>query len=164
MAQTDWSRVSAIDVDIIRSITNPATCPLALLPWLAWSMSVDVWDDAWDEATQRAVIAAAPAVQRTKGTRFAVRTALEAVNVTSSITEWWEYASPKRHGTFDITIWVTGVGAPITTQLIQQVRQIVTRAKRKSIAFAVQIAAEEDGICYAGGIQQNVLEITVGHQ
>lgn len=163
MADTDWSRVSALDVDVIRSITDPATCPVPLLPWLAWAFSVDVWDDTWDEATRRAVIAAAPAVQRSKGTLFAVRTALEAVAVTSTIKEWWEYVPEHRHGTFDITLWVTGVGAPITEPLIKQVIQIVTQAKRKSIAFKVHLAAEEDGIAYAGGVQQNVLTITINH-
>lgn len=164
MAETDWARASALDVDVIRSVTDPATCPEPLLPWLAWAMSVDVWDDSWDLATRRAVIAASPAVQRTKGTLFAVRTALTAVNVTSTVKEWWQYSPQKRHGTFDVTLWVTAVGAPITVDLIKQVRQIVTRAKRKSIAFQVQMAVEEDGPIYAAGVQQNVLEITINHQ
>lgn len=163
LADMDWDRISALDVDVIRSITDPATCPLPLLPWLAWAFSVDVWDDTWDEATRRAVIAASPAVQRVKGTRFAIRTALEAVDVTSTIMEWWEYAPEHRHGTFDVIIWVTGLGAPITGPLLDQVRQIVLQAKRKSIAFKIVLAAEEVGTAYVGGIQQNVLSITIDH-
>ncbi len=26
---------------------HPQTCPEALLPWLAWSLSVDEWDESW---------------------------------------------------------------------------------------------------------------------
>ncbi len=40
----------------IRELWNPDTCPANLLPWLAWSFSVDRWDDKWPEATKRAVI------------------------------------------------------------------------------------------------------------
>lgn len=31
----------------IRELWNPDTCPANLLPWLAWSFSVDRWDDKW---------------------------------------------------------------------------------------------------------------------
>lgn len=39
----------------IRELWNPDTCPANLLPWLAWSFSVDRWDEKWPEATKRAV-------------------------------------------------------------------------------------------------------------
>lgn len=35
----------------VRDIWSPTTCPIALLPWLAWGLSVDVWDSNWTEAT-----------------------------------------------------------------------------------------------------------------
>jgi phage tail P2-like protein len=57
---------------------NPATCPAALLPWLAWALSVDEWDDAWTEATKRAVIAASVEVHRRKGTVGSIKKALAA--------------------------------------------------------------------------------------
>lgn len=31
----------------IRELWNPDTCPANLLPWLAWSFSVDRWDDKY---------------------------------------------------------------------------------------------------------------------
>ena len=60
------------------SLWTPATCPAALLPWLAWALSVDDWDGTWPEARQRAVIAASVGVHRRKGTRGAVVAALAA--------------------------------------------------------------------------------------
>jgi phage tail P2-like protein len=60
------------------TLWNPATCPAALLPWLAWALSVDEWDGTWPEARQREVIAASVAVHRRKGTRGAVVAALAA--------------------------------------------------------------------------------------
>lgn len=60
------------------SLWTPATCPAALLPWLAWALSVDDWDGTWPEERQRAVIAASAGVHRRKGTRGAVVAALAA--------------------------------------------------------------------------------------
>ena len=53
-------------------------CPAQILPWLAWALSVDEWDDRWSPATRRSTIAAALEVHRIKGTLAAVRKALAA--------------------------------------------------------------------------------------
>lgn len=60
------------------------------MPWLAWAVSVDLWDSRWPETVQRDVIAAAIPVHRMKGTRGAVIRALAALGVETAITEWWE--------------------------------------------------------------------------
>jgi phage tail P2-like protein len=72
------SRIAAIPV-VIGDIWNPATCPAHLLPWLAWALSVDVWDAGWSEQTQRAVIAASTLVHRRKGTIGAIKAAMAAM-------------------------------------------------------------------------------------
>ena len=64
-------RLAAIDTPVA-TLWSPATCPAALLPWLAWAFAVDVWDSAWPEATKRSVIAASLEVHRRKGTRGAL--------------------------------------------------------------------------------------------
>ncbi|EKQ5242665.1 phage tail protein I [Escherichia coli] len=53
------------------------TCPANLLPWLAWSFSVDRWDDKWPEATKRAVIRDAYFIHCHKGTIGAIRRVVE---------------------------------------------------------------------------------------
>lgn len=162
VADLDWARIDALNTEVVRQVVNPQTCPEALLPWLAWAMSVDVWDDTWPLATRRAVIAAQPAVQRRKGTRLAIRMALQALGVDAQITEWWEHVPPRRRGTFEITLWITGFsGIPVTAALIQQVRQSVMQAKRKSIAFTIDIGAQLNGTAYAAASQQNVLKIAI---
>ena len=62
----------------LRDVWNPETCPLDLLPWLAWALSVDDWDAAWSEDQKRGTIAAAIKVQQLKGTVGAVKGALSA--------------------------------------------------------------------------------------
>ena len=74
---TQAARIAAMDVPVER-LWNPATCPAPLLPWLAWALSVDEWDDAWPEEAKRRVIADSVTVHRVKGTVGAVRRALAA--------------------------------------------------------------------------------------
>lgn len=69
-------RVSAVPAPL-RDLWRPETCPTTHLPWLAWAVSVDDWSAAWPEATKRQVIAEAIAVQRRKGTPWAVKRSLE---------------------------------------------------------------------------------------
>lgn len=79
----------AVPVD---TLWNPATCPAPLLPWLAWALSVDIWDSQWSEARQRAVIAASVEVHRRKGTLGSIRRALEAAGYgTAIVRETWTY-------------------------------------------------------------------------
>ncbi|MGE5509932.1 MAG: phage tail protein I [Bacteroidota bacterium] len=75
----------------LRELWRPETCPVEQLPWLAWALSVDVWNPEWSEARKRAVIAASVDVHRHKGTRYAIRKALEALDVGCTIQEWFEY-------------------------------------------------------------------------
>ncbi len=63
----------------IRHLRNPASCPAPLLPFLAWELSVNEWNPDWGEDVKRRVIADSVRVHRRKGTRGAVRRALEAI-------------------------------------------------------------------------------------
>lgn len=59
--------------EIILTLLDPWRIPARLLPWLAWALSVDEWDDEWDEQTRRQVVADSLAVHRKKGTPWAIR-------------------------------------------------------------------------------------------
>lgn len=144
MADMDWVRLSDIEFEVVRSMTNPQTCPAIFLPWLAWSVSVDVWDEAWSEDTKRAVIAAAPASHRVKGTRRAVRLVLEALGLSPTLTEWWEDVPARRRGSFRVSLPVTGEGPVLDAALIDHVRSAVRRAKPKSRVFTVDLVSAQD--------------------
>ena len=66
VAQT-YRRLSDVPTPI-RLVWQPWQCPVDLLPWLAWTLSVDVWDDGWSEERKRHVIASAFELHRLKGT------------------------------------------------------------------------------------------------
>lgn len=69
------ARIDAIPVPI-DTLWNADLCPAALLPWLAWTLSVDVWRDSWTDARKRTAIRNALPRHRTKGSIGAVRRAL----------------------------------------------------------------------------------------
>lgn len=83
----------AIPVDIAR-LWNPLTCPAELLPWLAWGLSVDLWDADWSEATKRAAIADAIPFQMRKGTPASLRTVLDRFDPLINLVEWFD-ANPQ---------------------------------------------------------------------
>ena len=72
------SRVGGIPVPV-GELWDPLTCPVAVLPWLAWSLSVDPWSSAWSEDQKRRAIAESIAVHRVKGTIGALKRALQAI-------------------------------------------------------------------------------------
>lgn len=74
----------------IRDLWNPATCPAALLPFLAWGLSIDFWDSAWTEAEKRAAIATTIADQRRKGTPASLRAVLDRFDPLIRVVEWFE--------------------------------------------------------------------------
>lgn len=68
----------------IPELWDPARCPVALLPWLAWTLDADDFDPAAPEETRRRVIAEAVTIHRQRGTRAGVRRALAAAGLGSA--------------------------------------------------------------------------------
>lgn len=52
----------------IRTLWNPWACHIDDLPFLAWTLSVDIWDPTWDEQRKRSVVARSIELHRLKGT------------------------------------------------------------------------------------------------
>ncbi|HAV46323.1 MAG TPA: phage tail protein I [Halomonas sp.] len=84
------SRTDTINVPI-RALWRPNDCPAHLLPWLAWALSVDEWDEQWSEQQKREAIATAVYLHRHKGTKAAVQRAMQAIGHDAHISEWFEY-------------------------------------------------------------------------
>lgn len=78
------SRLSDVPVPV-RDVWNANTCPVDLLPWLAWALAVGEWDSGWPEATKRAVIKSSTAVHRIKGTVASVKRALAAAGYPDAV-------------------------------------------------------------------------------
>ncbi|MGY0794313.1 phage tail protein I [Azospirillum argentinense] len=129
---------AASDIPVpLATLWNPQTCPAALLPWLAWTLSVDVWDPDWPEATKRSVIARSFDVHRLKGTRGAVVRALEPLGVSLSIVEWWELAPAGTPHTFTIRV---AAGGGVTAALYQQIVATVNAVKPVRSHYEIKVA------------------------
>lgn len=74
----------------VGDVWSPTRCPAPLLPWLAWGVSIDIWDTNWPEQVKRDAIAGAIDEQRRKGTKRAVRNALDRIDPLIGLTEWFE--------------------------------------------------------------------------
>lgn len=103
------ARMSDVPVPL-RSLWNPYTCPLALLPWLAWALSIDAWKSYWPETVKRERVAQAIAIQRRKGTAQSVRQVVESFGGSVQLREWWQQEPAGVPHTFDLWLTLTGQG------------------------------------------------------
>ena len=91
-------------------------CPRDFLPWLAWAMSLVIWQEQWPEGVRRTLLSQAVQMQKGKGTREAIKEAvrralaltidpkrenldgIDRLDGTFVIREWWEQpeGDPKR--------------------------------------------------------------------
>lgn len=148
----------------LRPLWNPDTCPVALLPWLAWSMGVEDWDATWPEATQRAVIKASIPLRRIRGTRKAVEDAVRPYGSTIAIREWWEKSIPGTPHTFDVLLSY-GAGMESLSGAYQAaIVRAIDRAKplRSHYTLSLALTARADlgifGIARAGTFTRLRLE------
>lgn len=86
---------SGIDLSAVGTLWNPETCPVEVLPFLAWGLAISHWDATWSEAQKRAAIADAIPFHQRKGTRAAVEEILARFHPLLTIVEWWQ-ANPRR--------------------------------------------------------------------
>jgi hypothetical protein len=130
----------------VPTLWNAATCPAALLPWLAWALSVDEWDHGWAVEKKRAVIAATIPVHEQKGTPAAIRTALAALGQPDA--ELIERADCLRHNgearrnglrrRFGLPGWPTFrviLKRPVTVDQAFQIQRLLTAVKRNCVVL-----------------------------
>ena len=68
------------DARLITATWNPDTCPAWVLPFLAWALSIDLWDESWPELKKRQVCRNAFALHRLKGSLAGIRAHLALVD------------------------------------------------------------------------------------
>ena len=111
----------------LRTLYNPDTCPAHLLPWLAWTWSVDRWDSGWTEAVKRSAIRSAFYVHAHKGTIGALRRVVEPLGYLIEVIEWWQTVPQGVPGTFALKVGVLDTG--ITEEMYLELERLVDDAK-----------------------------------
>lgn len=126
----------------LRELWNPDTCPAELLPWLAWSLSLDSWQPYWPEAVKRARIRQAVEIQRRKGTAKSVRDVVSAFGSALALREWWQLSPAGPPHTFEVVLTL-GTGVPNTAAYQQDVISEIERTKpvRSHFTFTLGLAA-----------------------
>lgn len=126
----------------LRTLWDPDTCPVALLPWLAWALAVDAWDPSASEAVKRQAIRDSVSVHRRKGTAGALFTALAPYDVT--IQEWQDQSPPGIPYTFALVR-----GPSLTNQQASAVIDIANRVKNARSHYSFVFANDNSGSSYA---------------
>ena len=102
-----------------RNVTKPDIAAEHILPWLAWEMSVDVWNDNWAVEVRRGVINASLFVHKKKGTIGALKKALGALGVDGlQLEEWFEYGGDPYHFRVFIEIISSGFDLNILDEIL----------------------------------------------
>lgn len=113
-----------------RALWNPDTCPIELLPWLAWSVGVEAWRTEWTEHIKRGIVKRAIEIQRAKGTYKSVRDTVAAFGGNIAIREWWQTVPKGTPHTFELVLTLgTQHGAQSTAAFVEDVIAEVNRVK-----------------------------------
>lgn len=114
----------------ITALWDADRCPAALLPWLAWALSVDEWKAYWPESIKRARVRAAIAIQRRKGTAGSVRDVVAAFGGSVLIREWWQLQPKGPPHTFEAVMTIANQGGTSATAMfVDDVIGEITRTK-----------------------------------
>jgi len=146
----------------IAELWDPFSCPLSLLPWLAWAFSVDEWDDRWPEHIKRQMVQNSFDVHRYKGTPYAVQKALDGLNIKSHLREWWEPDGSQEPGTMTAVALINenltdNDEGLLTKETLEQVTRVIKKAKRGVIHFDVELGLHfEEGLGLSGGIGPSI--------
>ncbi|WP_227317435.1 phage tail protein I [Cedecea davisae] len=160
LEETNNALILAVPLNI-REVKNPDTCPLHLLPWLAWEYGVDFWDPEWSEAQKRQTVKDAAYIHQHRGTAGAVRRSLSAVGYPTRVIEWFEDAPKATAYTFRVEVYSAGA---INDALYVQIRRQVNKAKNlRSLLASIDIIAEvgSDGVMYVGGACTAYIEVDI---
>ncbi|WP_394201078.1 phage tail protein I [Marinagarivorans algicola] len=142
LALANFTQKKLTDLDIpIRDLWSPWRCPLPLLPWLAWAVSVDEWDASWSEQQKRETVASSFKIHAKKGTRLAVEQRLNSLGYQTAITEWHQNKQVMPPYTFWADI---EVGAkPVTQNIFYSANKLIDSSKNtRSHLTRLRVATE----------------------
>lgn len=140
---------SLLDLPVpMATLWNPDTISADLLPWLAWSLSVDAWKPYWPEVVKRNRVKSAIDIARRKGTAKSVRDVVESFGGHVEIREWWQQTPRGVPHTFNLVLTVpTQGGQEASAQFVDDIIAEVSRTKPARSHFTFT-----QGIASAGGI------------
>lgn len=155
------ARVSTVPTPA-RDLWNPDTCPVELLPWLAWAFSLDDWDVTWTEAQQRAAVKASYSVHRYKGTIGSVKDALQALGLGVQVQEWFNQIPAGDPYTYKLLLEVNQYGVSLAQ--LETIQAVVENAKNlRSHMTTLDLTVASNATVYIGAVAMSGNEIAFSH-
>lgn len=163
--QTAAARLAALP-SVVASLWNADTCPSALLPYLAWAMSVDEWNDGWGVDKKRAVIKESRHIHQHKGTLSAIKRALAALGQPgATVIERANYirhnglylrdGTHNRQGAGGWPTYRVILTQPVTIDMAQQIKRLLASVQRNCITLTAidykQAAVRHNGAAIRDG-------------
>ena len=127
--------------------------PEPILDLLAWQFHIEGWELASSVEEKRNLIKSAIELHRHKGTRWAIKKVLEALNLSGDIKEWFEYGGEPYKFKVDLGIQDREITPELRDKLIQLINEyknerswleeiILSYIATGSIQFAIGQIAE----------------------
>lgn len=138
------ARIGELPVNFER-LWNPAHCPKEFLPWLAWTLSVDLWRPWWTEKMQREIIAESRLIHWKKGTPWAVKRLLELAGAPDvELVEWWQLTPRGEPYTFCAHIRSNPSSNPyeLDPEQYATIRRLIEVTKPTRADYCVRVQAE----------------------
>ncbi|WGV98823.1 phage tail protein I [Vibrio sp. YMD68] len=152
--------IEDVPISDVKSLWDPWNCPIDWLPWLAWAMRAREWDDEWSESQKRQYVASLPWINRIKGTRAALESALLAVDRPVQIIEWWEEEPKGPPFTFRADVNVTDDTLDQDTK--QQIYRLINNTKNlRSHIVALSYAVLSRGKISLGLLAHQTRVLTI---
>ncbi|MDF3822684.1 phage tail protein I [Leptospira sp. 96542] len=111
-----------------RDLWNPDKCPVRLLPWLAWALGANYWNDAWSESRKRRYVKQALGSSRNLGVKKGVMQIVQALGGAVTVVEWFEKTPPGPPNTFEAYLDVGTVSpaaaAAAYSEMVNEIQRV----------------------------------------
>ena len=147
LATENALKPAIIDYDLIKRVTDPQTCPVELLPLLAFAASVDYWNDSWPEQVKRNVIENSPEVHRLKSTVGGLQKALDSLGFDMQIIPWFKQKPKGERNTARCILNVNDnydPDRPINSDEIQDILRMINANKRLRVHIDFDTSIDSD--------------------
>lgn len=139
---------------VVSDLWHPDRIPSHLLPYLAWALSVDYWNDAWEEQRKRDVIKAAYRTHKYKGTNGAIEEALKPFGVTTKITEWFQMKPEGSPASFALNLMAEEAISQADYQemlrIVQKVKPVSRHLSGLTVGVITRGKIKTNGITISG--------------
>lgn len=111
----------ALELEEFKNLANPLFCDEKYLTFLAYAFKVDFWDEDLSVEEKRRLCQASLLLHRKKGTMWAMEQVFEALGITASIAEWFNYKGKPYHFKVDLDIQDKGIDEFFYSNLEQKI-------------------------------------------